>query len=178
MGIQASAVIAFVSSLIVAAGAAVFAFWRYVGEQNRERQTLLNALFAELANILEHYTYAAAEFPTDETDAFELMKRLRWAKYGSVRSANDVGKMGFLDASSIKALLQLELRIRNDAIELDQLIEDVSSATPSRLRGTRARLADRVGDVGWLLNRLVDKRPALAEVLTDLKKELPFIPEA
>lgn len=169
------AAVAFASALLVAAGTAVFAYFRYVREQEHQRRTLLNALFAELANILEHYTYAAAELPTDAADVFELKKRLRWSKYCGVRSASDVGKMGFLDVSSIKALLQLELRIRNDAILLDQLIEDVSRATPSRLRGIRTRMAYRVVDAGWLLDRLVDSRPALAQTLSDLKRQLPII---
>lgn len=178
MANQTSVLITLAGALLVAACTALFAYFRYVREQEHQRRTLLNALFAELANVLEHYTYAAAEFPRDAADAFELKKRLRWSKYGTLRSANDVGKMGFLEAPSIKALLQLELRIRNDAILLDQVLEDITNATPLRLRETRARLALRVADAGWLLNQLVDRRPALKTVLTDMKKELPVIPDA
>lgn len=79
--------------LPAAAGTAIFAYFRYVREQERQRRTLLNALFAELANMFEHYTYAAADLPADASDTFELKKRLRWSKYGAVRSASDVGKM-------------------------------------------------------------------------------------
>jgi hypothetical protein len=175
VGSQAPALLAFASALLIAACTALFAYIRYAREQEHQRRTLLNALFAELANILEHYTYAAAEFPTDSADVFELKKRLRWSKYGVVRSANDIGKMGFLDASSIKALLQLELRIRNDAILLDQLLEDAPSATPPRLRSVKARLEARVADAGWLLNQLVAKRSALKQALADLTRDLPVI---
>lgn len=174
---QDPAVIALISALLVAGLTAVFAYIRYVREQEHQRRTLLNALFAELANILEHYTYAAAEFPTDATDDFELKKRLRWSKYGAVRSANDIGKMGFLDASNIKAFLQLELRIRNDAIVLDQLIENVSAATPPRLQDVKARLRYRADDAGWLLQQLIARRPALSKTLADVKKELPVLPD-
>lgn len=175
MGNQAPALIAFASALLVAACTALFAYYRYVREQEHQRRTLLNALFAELANILEHYTYAAAEFPIDPGDTFELKKRLLWSKYGAVRSANDVGKMGFLDAPSIRALLQLELRIRNDAILLDLLNEDALSVTAPRLRAVKARLVLRVTDAGGLLNQLVARRPVLKQALAEAKNELPVV---
>lgn len=175
MSTQYAAAWAFASALIIAACTAAFAYYRYVREQEHQRRTLLNALFGELANVLEHCTYAAVELPTDHADVFELKRRLRWSKYGQLRSVNDVGKMGFLDASSIKALLQLELRLRNDAIVLDQFLEDLPSATTERLLNMRRRLAHRVLDVHWLLKRLVDSRPELERALVDLRKELPVV---
>jgi hypothetical protein len=170
-----SALLAFASALVIAALTAVFAYLRYVREQEHQRTTLLNALFAELASIFEHYTYAAFELPIDPSGAFELKKRLRWSKYGGLRSTNDVGKLGFLDASNIRALLQLELRIRNDNALLDQLLEGIPDLTSRILQDTKNRLRQRIADAGWLLKQLVDKRPELERVLADLKKELPNI---
>jgi hypothetical protein len=170
-----SALLAFASALVIAALTAVFAYWRYTREQKHQRTTLLNALFAELANIFEHYTYAAFELPVDTSDTFELKKRLRWSRYGGVRSTSDVGKLGFLDAPNIKALLQLELRIRNDNVLLDQLLECIPDLTSHRLHDTRNRLRQRVSDADWLLKKLVAGRPRLERVFVNLKKELPSI---
>jgi hypothetical protein len=59
-------------ALIIAAAAATFAYYRYLQEQKHQRSTLLNALFSEIANIYEHYSYAAHEIPTTLEDEFEM----------------------------------------------------------------------------------------------------------
>ena len=169
-----SVLLGLASALVVALLTAIFAYARYVREQEHQRKTLLNALFAELANILEHYTYAAFELPTDTTDPFELKKRLKWSKYGPMRSANDVGKLGFLDATSVTALLQLELLMRNDNTYLDQLLENESNLTRDRLMVAQRRLSQRAADANSLLKQLVAKRPELKRALADLKKQLPI----
>lgn len=176
METQYAAAIAFASALLIAAFTAMFAYVRYIREQEHQRRTLLNALFAELANILEHCAYAAAELPTDPMETSELKKRLQWSKYGSLRSASDVTRMGFLDASSIKALLQLELRLRNDGLLLDQMLKDLVEITEPNLWDMRGRLVRRVADVSWLLNQLVTKRPELKSTLKNIEKELPILP--
>jgi hypothetical protein len=121
-------------ALIIAAAAATFAYYRYLQEQKHQRSTLLNALFSEIANIYEHYSYAAHEIPTTLEDEFEIQKRLRWSSYGKISSISDIEKLGFLSALNIKALLQLGLLIRNDDMLLQQLQEKKEEITPERLK--------------------------------------------
>ncbi len=167
------ALVAFVSALVVALFAAIFAYGRYTREQRNQQQTLLNALFAELGNILEHYTYAASELPIDSQDQFELKKRLKWATFGPLRSVNDIGKLGFLDASNIKSLLQLELLNRNDNTYLNQLLEDEDGRTKERLVDIKGRLRARAKSAASLLEGLVAKKPELTRAMEELKGQLP-----
>lgn len=167
------ALLALVAALIVALATAVFAYVRYVREQEHQRRTLLNALFAELANVVEHYTYAALELRVDARDGFEIRKRLKWSKYGPLRAANDIGKLGFLNASSVEALLQLELRIRNDGLLLDQLLEERTVPPREQLAEASARLRARAGDAAALLDELVASRPELLPALAAMKGRLP-----
>ena len=67
------------SAVILAFITAIFAYWRYTREQQHHRNTLLNALFGELANIYEHYTYNAFELPCNVENNNELKKRLSWS---------------------------------------------------------------------------------------------------
>lgn len=170
------ALAAFATAVVAALLTAVFAFWRYIAEQRHQRRTLLNALFAELANIVEHYTYAQIELPHSVDDKFELKKRLKWSTFGALRSTNDIGKLGFLDATNIKSLLQLELLIRNDNSLLTQLADDETGRTPLQMKELRARLAARASSAAGLLTDLVAKKTELAPALERLKSELPSWP--
>lgn len=163
----------FLSPVGIALATAMFAYGRYIFEQEHQRKTLLNALFAELVNIREHYAYASLELPTDTTDQFQLKKRLKWSKYGSIRSTNDLGKLGFLDAGSITELLQLELRIRNDNTYIDQLLESPSDITKSRLSEIKGRLSQRRAEAFDFLRDFVSKRPELTEPLAIAEQKLP-----
>jgi hypothetical protein len=85
--------------LVGAAGALAVAwigYKRYLGEQADQQETLLNALFGELANIYEHYSYAASELPTDTSDAKELRLRLNWSKYGDMQSTQTIRESPWL----------------------------------------------------------------------------------
>ncbi len=168
--------IALMSALVVAFFTAIFAYRRYIHEQKQQGKMILNSLFGELSNIVEHYCYAAFELPKDCSDIPEMKMRLRWSMYGKLRSTNDVTRFGFLDASDIRALLQLELRIRNDNILLEQCVEQLldppNSISEKQIDFVRNRLASRIEDAMRLLNRLFREQPQLKEVFNDMKDEI------
>ncbi|GHG08175.1 hypothetical protein [Thalassotalea marina] len=160
-------------AVVVAAAAAIFAYYRYIQEQKHQRDTLLNSLFAEIANIYEHYTYAAHEIPLDMDDQFELFKRLRWSAYGNVNSTGDLGKLGFLSASNIKALIQLTLLIRNDDLLLDQLQKNKEDINQERLEYLRERFKMRIRNSENIITDLVNQHPKLKPVFEEVKRHLP-----
>jgi len=164
---------AFLGALIVAAATAVFAFYRYMQEQRHQRETLLNSLFAELANIYEHYSYAAFELPLIPENRFEVQKRLRWSAYGDIESTEDIEKLGFLDAVNIKALLQLGLLIRNDNLLLKQLLENEADITQDRLQYLRERFLMRVKNAERIIGELISSYPRLNPVFDKIKSTLP-----
>jgi len=163
----------FGGALIVAAVVAIFAFYRYLQEQKHQRNTLLNSLFSEISNIYEHYSHAAHELPPTTEDEFEIQKRLRWSAYGKINSISDVGKLGFLDAVNIKALLQLGLLIRNDDMLLQQLQENKEEINPEKLQYLRGRFKERVSDSEKIISELVSSHPHLHPVFEKIKSRLP-----
>lgn len=175
VGNSSSAIIAFVSTSIIALLTAIFAYFRYVREQEHQRSTILNALFAELANVFQHCTYASYELPVQSSDAFELEKRLRWAKHGTLRSANDISKLGFLSALNVRSLLQIELSMRNDNSYIDQLIQSGELPASERIDVVKRRLLLRADEANKLLSSLVKNRPELEAALESTKDQLPQV---
>jgi len=169
----ATSIYAFTSAVGLAFLTAVFAYWRYTREQKHQQDALLNALFGELANIYEHYTYASFELPLDPKDQQELKKRLKWSIYGNLRSTKDVTRFGFLNASDINSLLQLELRIRNNDLLIQQYLDDMPSVSNEQLKYMQHRLKLRMTDSYGLLERLFVKSPRLRNIFSDIKRGLP-----
>lgn len=157
--------------IIAAAAAATFAYYRYLQEQKHQRSTLLNALFSEIANIYEHYSYAAHEIPTTLEDEFEIQKRLRWSSYGKISSISDIEKLGFLSALNIKALLQLGLLIRNDDMLLQQLQEKKEEITPERLKYLKGRFKDRIENSERIISELIKSYPHLHPIFENIKSQ-------
>lgn len=158
-------------ALIIAAAAAIFAYYRYLQEQKHQRNTLLNSLFSEIANIYEHYSYAAHEIPTTLEDEFEIQKRLRWSFYGKISSISDIEKLGFLSALNIKALLQLGLLIRNDDMLLQQLQEKKEEITPERLKYLKGRFKDRIENSERIISELIKSYPHLHPIFENIKSQ-------
>jgi len=168
------ALIGAVGALIVALVVAYIGYRRYLRERAHQQETLLNALFGELASIYEHYSYAKYEFPTNMSDARELRLRLQWSKYGKLQSTENVGQYGFLSASDIRLFLQLGLRIRNNDVLLDLLLADISAITQNDLGSAKKRMNYPIETTRDLINRLVEKRPGLRNVLIAIEKDLPI----
>jgi len=169
----ATSIYAFTSAVGLAFLTAIFAYWRFTREQRHQQDTLLNTLFGELANIYEHYTYASFELPLDPKNQHELEKRLKWSIYGSLRSTKDLTRFGFLNASDINSLLQLELRIRNNDLLIRQYLNDLPSVSNEQLQYMQHRLKLRMADSDGLLERLFVKSPKLRKVFSDIKRGLP-----
>jgi hypothetical protein len=98
---------AIVVAVIAAGIAAAMAWRRYQREKKDQQDMLLNAPFGELANIYQHYCYAAAELPSDTADSKVLKKRLTWAKYGEVHATKEISEYGFLSGNDIAVLCNL-----------------------------------------------------------------------
>ena len=161
--------------ILVTLLAAVLAYWRYTVEIGHQRDALLNALFGELGNLLEHYTYANSELPTAGSP--ELTKRLRWSAYGELYFTKDLSRYGFLDAGDIQELLQLGLRVRNT----DHLcrmylasLETPGQESPSQadLDTLKRRMRYAINSANGLLTVLVDKKPKLQQTLNSMRDQL------
>jgi hypothetical protein len=171
----ASALIGAGGALIVALVVAYIGYKRYLHERAHQQETLLNALFGELANIYEHYSYAKNELPTSTSDAKELRLRLQWSKYGKLQSTENIDQYGFLSASDIRLFLQLGLRIRNNDVLLDLLLADIPAMTQDDLASANKRMDYPIETTRDLINRLVEKRPGLRNVLIVIEKDLGTI---
>jgi hypothetical protein len=161
----AQALVGAAGALVVAVVVAWIGYKRYLGEQADQQETLLNALFGELANIYEHYSYAASELPTDTSDAKELRLRLNWSKYGDMQSTQKVSEYGFLSADDIRLVLQLGLRIRNNDILFELLLADFSAIENSDLSIATERMQYAIKTTHELIHALVAKRPRLQPIL-------------
>ena len=172
-----------VVALMIAVATAIFAFIRFIREQEHQRKTTLNALFAEIANIFEHCVYAANGLPLESIDLFEVKKKLRWAKHGfsksssdsALRSAGDIGRLGFLDATNIQLLIQFELKLRNDNLFIDLILEDEKNISEKNLDELNHRLISRIHQAAILLEGLVASKPELYRAFSDLKNQLPIM---
>ncbi len=169
------ALIGAASALLVTLVAAWVGYRRYLHERAHDQETLLNALFGELANIYEHYTYAAHELPTDTSDAKELRLRLQWSMYGGLQSTQQVSRYGFLNAADIRLLLQLGLRIRNSDRFLELLLADLSAVKRHDLSSATVRMRYVINTTHQLIHRLVSKRPRLQKILLEIENDLPSI---
>lgn len=106
--------------LAVVALSAWFAYHRYVRESEDRRETIVRAVFGDLANVYEHYVYSYDEFPKNGKDQEEVLTRSRWAQFGELKSVGELEKLGNLRPDEVRLLLQLNLRIRNN----DQMFSD------------------------------------------------------
>ena len=167
------ALIGATSALAVACVAAWLGYKRYLQEQKHKQDALLNALFGELANMYEHYTYALYELPEVSTPPNLLKRRFLWSKYGDVRSARDVSEYGFLQAGDIRLLLQLTLRVRNTDLYLDSLLSELPRISSSSLGSLGGRMEYAIITIREVLERLVSTRPQLEEILKSLEHDLP-----
>jgi hypothetical protein len=169
-----TALIGAASGVLVTFLTAWVAVRHYQREQAHHEEKLLNALFGELANILEHYAYAVNELPLSADDPHTLRMRLQWSRFGNLRSTEEIDKYGFLKAGDIRLLLQLNLRIRNTDLLLDSMVSDLSTATELGLKAIRERMRYAIATSTALLKQLVAAQPVLAEVLSEIKAQLPL----
>lgn len=161
-------------AVFATAFAAFVAYLRYRAEQRHQQDVFLNALFGELTSLYEHYHYAGAGLPRDNSSIPELSVLLRYSLYGELRSVEDVTRCGFLTANDIRLLLQLGLRVRNNDVLVRLLLEDPDLATQPRLLELRRRMAFTIETTRHLIARLCEWRPALKEVLDKIEPDLPW----
>lgn len=173
----APALIGAASALLVTMIAAGIGYWRFLREQAHEQETFLNALFGELANLYEHYSYAAHELPTGTSDKRELRLRLQWSMYGNVQATQNVTQYGFLSAGDIRLLLQLGLRIRNNDCFFEMLLANITAVGHDDLSTAKRRMQYAINTTCELIYRLVSNRPRLEKVLRAIENDLPSIPK-
>ena len=170
-----AALIGFSSTVVVTLIAAWAGYKRYLRERDHQREALLNALFGELANIFEHYSYAVVELSKCTlSGSDELRIHLEWSMYGTLHSTQEISRYGFLSAADIRLLLQLGLRVRNND-QLIRILLERRLASISDDRSLRSRMRYTLDTTRQLLDRLVKKRPKLESILIEIKKDLPAI---
>lgn len=155
------ALIGATSALVVAIIAALLGFWRYLRERGDEQRTLLHALFGELANLFEHYTYAEAELKLAAHG--EQAIRLKLSMYGQTQFASAIDKYGFLSVGNVRSVLQLQLRIRNVDLVLERL--NAAPSIPAReLDVVSSRMKYILATTRKLMDDLAAHRPKLAAI--------------
>ncbi len=173
--VMAAIIAAFTSVAVLVLTASVSQI-RFLYERRAERESLLNGLFAEMASICEHYVYVHAEFlETASWDHGTTLERLRLARYGDLLSTEDFGRYGFLNAEDVRLLLQLRLRIRNNDLILDSLLEKQQNGRPIALEAIPGRASYASATANEVMRRLAGKRRRLRDTLNALKREVPGI---
>lgn len=147
------------------------AYWQYRRQSNDQRETTVRAVFGDLANAFEHYTYSRYEVPRSK-DLEELLIRLRWSQFGEVKSAKGIEKLGNLRAGEIRLLLQLVLRIRNTDQMLDHFLSQERPLTSGELDMTRERMTYCLRTAFQVMHSIALDRPELRVAADQLKKQL------
>jgi predicted nuclease with TOPRIM domain len=166
------------NALLIALVVAGIGYWRYRKELAEIRTVLINALFGELANLYEHYSYALNELPRSNSDIGELKKRFKWSKYGELHSTREISRLGFLSVTDIQLLLQLGLRIRNTDQLLDILSESIiaegsNSVTANDLSSVAGRMKYIIRTTQQLMRGLIKKNPDLEEIMKEIENHFP-----
>jgi hypothetical protein len=136
----------------------------------KHSSTRFSANLPAFTSIILMRNHAKYEFPINTSDAKELRLRLQWSKYGKLQSTENVDQYGFLSASDIRLFLQLGLRIRNNDVLLDLLLADIPAVTQNDLASAKKRMNYPIETTRDLINRLVEKRPGLRNLLIAMRK--------
>ena len=87
--------------------------------KKKDEELNIKLLFSEILSISLHYKFAWKKFK----EPHQTILTLRKAKYRHVLVIDDLTNYSFLNPVAISMLLQLSLRVRNDILTLDSLIE-------------------------------------------------------
>jgi hypothetical protein len=136
----------------------------------------LNALFGELANLYEHYSYVSAELPAPGAPESVLQQRFQMSRYGALRTLEDVTRFGFLAPNDVRLVMQLGLRVRNADELLNMLLSRLGSITAQDITSVRLRANYIVSTVTALMDRLMEGRPRLAKVAEAIRRDVPSSP--
>lgn len=162
----------------IAIGAVIAAVLNIVFSILSERQKLkleknqhVNNLFGELLNVLCHYQFF--EIPMrlvdgDEKDHNEVKKRLRLCQYGKFKAAEFTNDYSFLDATQIRNLHQLALRIRNTDILIEDYI-NLESEDIEAFREIEGRMNYLWESAGLILMFICDLNPEYSKLVDQTK---------
>ncbi len=170
-----SAIIGAISAVIGTLIVAWFGYKHFLREKNYRQEMLLNVLFGEMANILEHFYYAFHEFPTENPDEKKRKIRFSWSVYGKLQCVQEISQYGFLNAEDIQLLLQLDLRIRNNDTLMGIFLErhPITAISNDELEYAKGRMKYPFDTANTFLYRLVEKHPNLRKILDAVKRSLP-----
>ncbi len=168
-----TAVVAAATALLVTYIAAWLGYRQYRKQKTHREAGLVSALFGELANMLEHYTYAEVELPRDPADTAELKKRLLWSKFGALTCAQNFTQFGFLAARDIRLLLQINLRVRNTDTLCDHFLDQLSNTSSGDLEGLRNRMRYVVESTQELMRSVADQSEDLEGIYSEVRKDMP-----
>ena len=108
----------------------------YSSKQKRkiEQKEKVNYLLGELLNVICHYEFF--EIPTNLVDGpdanhKEVMRKMELCKYGTFKASENVQNYGFLNATQVRNIHQLSLRIRNTDLLIDRYLKNEDSDVDS-----------------------------------------------
>lgn len=117
------------------AGAALAILSRSIQDllnERREQNKLMSLVRGELLNIQRHCTVVKREVEKLNYSEGESTQRLKWLKrkHGELSFIKDnLVKLGFLNENMVKEFLQLALFIRNNDLEIDEIISCIDKST-------------------------------------------------
>jgi hypothetical protein len=136
------------------------AYKRYLKDKEDKKDLIINAVFGDLANLIEHYSYAKNELFLILKSPQEQITRIRMSQFGVLRSIEKIELLGNLNSSQIRALLQINLRVRNT----DQLLQDmlkIDKITANDLERIQNRMSYCAKSANILLKTMIEKRKDL-----------------
>lgn len=148
------------------------AYRRYLKERSDNRDLIVNAIFGDLANLVEHYTYASNELDLALGSTEEKNTRIRMSQFGTLRSIDKIELLGNLSTTQIRELLQINLRVRNT----DQILEDllkIDKLTSSELERVKVRMSYCISSSAELLESIAKSRSDLKTEYESLRKRFP-----
>jgi uncharacterized protein YneF (UPF0154 family) len=145
-----------------------FALKKYQKELNDKREVIVNAVFGDLANVIEHYTYAKNEIILLLSSENEKVIRLKFSQFGALKSVEKVQELGNLTPKQIRLLLQINLRIRNTDLLLESLLN--ISLTKKEVEQLNQRMNYCINTASEIIGDIVSTRKKLRNEWKEIQR--------
>lgn len=159
------------ATLIAVILAAWFVYKKYLKENNDKKELIVNAVFGDLTNVIEHYTYARNEIHLVLLSEQEKNIRLRYSQFGSLRSIEKIDQLGNLSSLQIRLILQLDLRIRNTDLLLNDLLNN-NNLTNTDIERLKNRMDYCIFTANEIVDSIVINRSELREDRETIREKI------
>ena len=113
---------------------------KYSKEKNDKKELIVNVVYGDLANIWKHYYFSKNELHLLLVSDEEKLIRLRFFQFGQMLSLEKLDQLGNLSAYEIRELLQLNLRIRNTDLILQDMFDGDTKINKPEIHRLKSRM--------------------------------------